>query len=157
MKKLFLVLMLVTTVAQAETYKWTDKGGTVNFSESLGEVPAQYRNSAQPLGMDTGVPTGKNRAGSAAGPRQSADDYGSVAPKVEELKERMMNDEGIMTLIRAMQDDQEMQAILSDPAILRAIQGMDVGTLMNNPAFMKLLNNPRVQEIEKRVQQGGMR
>lgn len=32
MKKLFLVLLLATTVAQAETYKWTDKEGTVHFS-----------------------------------------------------------------------------------------------------------------------------
>jgi hypothetical protein len=118
MKKLFLVLMLMTTVAQAETYKWTDKESSVV---------------------------------STAEPRQSADDYGSVAPKVEELKERMLNDEGIMALIRAMQNDPEMQALLNDPAVLRAIQAMDINTLINNPTFMKMLNNPRVQEIEKRM------
>lgn len=157
MKKLFLVLMLATTVAQAETYKWTDKEGTVHFSESLGEVPTNYQNSVQPLGVDTNVTNNKNKAVSTAEPRQSADDYGSVARNVEELKERMLNDEGIMALIRAMQNDPEMQALLSDPAILRAIQFMDIGTLINNSYFMKILNNPRVQEIEKRMQHGGMR
>ena len=157
MKRLILVLLLATTVAQAETFTWTDKGGTVHFSESLGEVPAAYRNSAQPLGMDTSGATNKNKAVSSPEPRRSADDYGSVAPKVEELKERMLNDEGIMALVNALQNDPQMQALLGDPAILRAIQAMDVGTLMNNPDFLKLLTNPRVQEIEKRMQQGGTR
>ncbi len=69
----------------------------------------------------------------------------------------MLNDEGIMALVNALQNDPQMQALLGDPAILRAIQAMDVGTLMNNPDFLKLLTNPRVQEIEQRMQQGGTR
>ena len=149
MKKFFFFLMLMATVAQAETYKWTDKEGTVHFSDSLAEVPANYRNSAQPLGLDTSVTTNKNKAASES--RQNADDYGSIAPKVEELKGRMLNDEGIMALIRAMQNDPDMQALLNDPAVLRAVQEMDINTLINNPSFMKMLNNPRVQEIEKRM------
>jgi len=151
MKKLFLVFMLITAVAHAETYKWTDKDGTVHFSESLGEVPPDYRNSVKSIGVDLNATTNKNRAVSTAGPRQGADGYGTVAPKVEELRERMLNDEGTMGLIRAMQNDPDMQTLLSDPAILRAIQEMDINTLINNPSFMKILNNPRVQEIEKRM------
>ena len=151
MKKFILVLLLITTVAQAETYKWIDNEGTVHFSESLGEVPANYRKSAKPLGIDTHETTNKNKTASPAEPRQNAGDFGSVAPNVDTLKERMMKDEGIMTLIRAMQNDPEMQALLSDPAIIRAIQAGDTGTLINNPAFMKLLENPRVREIEKRM------
>jgi Domain of unknown function (DUF4124) len=156
MKKLILALLLVATVVRAETYKWTDKAGTMHFSESLGEVPATYRNSAQPIGMDTGKTT---NTGPASSPerRQRADDTESVAPDMEGLKERMLNDEGIMALIRALQNDPEMRALLNDPAILRAVQAMDIATLTNTPAFMKLLNNPRVREIEKRVQQGGTR
>ena len=129
MKKLFFVLLLAaTTVAQAETYKWTDKEGTVHFSDSAGGVPES---------------------------RQRADDYGAVAPKVEELKKQMLSDEGTMELIRAMQNDPDMQALLSDPAVMRAIQSMDIGTLMNNPGFMKMLENPSVREIEQRMQNGG--
>ena len=154
MKKLFLAILLATTVAQAETYEWIDKEGTVHFSESLPEVPAKYRNSAQPTGVDINGTPNKGKAVSL--PRQGANDK-SVAPKVEELKERMMQDEGIMALVRAMQTDPEMQALLGDPETLRAIQAMDIGALTNNPAFMKLLNNPRVREIEKRMQQGGIR
>ncbi len=129
MKVLFIVLMLaVTTVAQADTYTWTDKEGTVHFSDSADGVPQT---------------------------RQRADEYGSVAPKVEELKKQMLNDDKTMDLIRAMQNDPDMQALLSDPAVMGAIQSMDIGTLMNNPAFMKMLDNPRVREIEQRMQHGG--
>ncbi|WP_307726560.1 DUF4124 domain-containing protein, partial [Trichlorobacter sp.] len=32
MKKLMLLLLLVTTFAHAETYQWTDGVGTVHFS-----------------------------------------------------------------------------------------------------------------------------
>ena len=157
MKKLLLVLLLAATVAQAETYKWNDKEGTVHFSESFGEVPADYRKNARPLGMDSNGSTNRNKAVFSAEPRQNSENNGSVAPNVEELKERMMKDEGIMALVLAMQNDPEMQTLLNDPAIIHAIQAGDIGTLINNPDFMKLLNNPRVREIEKRMQQNNTR
>jgi len=157
MKKLLLVLLLAATVAQAETYRWTDAEGTVHFSEYLGEVPAEQLKSAKPLGLDAGRTTDRSMAVSSVEPLQSADGYGSVAPGVNELKDRMMKDEGTMALIGALQNDPEMQALLSDPSIVRAVQAGDIGTLLNNPAFMKLLGNPRVREIENRVQQGGMK
>jgi hypothetical protein len=157
MKKLFLVLMLATTAAQAETYQWTDREGTVHFSESLGVVPANYRKSAEPLGMDIRDTTTRDKAVSPAESIQSADDKRTVALQVERLKERMMKDEGTMTLIRAMQGDSEMQAVLNNPAIMRAVQAGDIGTLINNPGFLKLLHNPQLQEIEKSMQHSGAR
>jgi len=155
MKKLVLVFLLAATVAQAETYTWTDNVGTVHFSDSPGEVPAAYLKSAKPLGTETKGAANTYKAVSPAAPRQSADGFGSVAPRVEELKERMLNDEGIVALISALQNDPEMLALLSDPAILRAIQGGDIGILINNPDFLKLLNNPRVREIGNRMEQSG--
>jgi hypothetical protein len=135
MKNLFLVLLLTATVAQAETYQWTDNVGTVHFSDT--------RN----IGL--AVPSAESR--------QHADEKGAVAPKAEDMKEQMLKDEGVMALIRELQNDPEMQALLSDPAIVGAIRAGDIGTLVNSPDFMKLLNNPRVREIEKKMQQGGTR
>ena len=157
MKKLVLVLLMSATVAQAETYTWNDKEGMVHFSDSPGEVPAEYLKSAKPLGKDTKGTTNTDKAVSSAEPRQTADGFGSVAPRVEELKGRMLNDEGTMALIAALQNDPDMQAILGDPSVVRAIQAGDIGALTNNPNFLKLLNNPRVREIENRMQQGGAR
>jgi len=135
MKKLLLVLLLAATVAQAETYKWTDKEGTVHFSDS----------------------GNKGLVDSSPESRPRADDYGAAVPRAEDLKEQMLKDEGVMSLIRALQNDPEMQALLSNPSILGAIQSGDINTLINNPDFMMLLNNPRVREIEKKMQQNGTR
>jgi len=157
MKKLFLAFLLAASVAQAETYRWTDQEGTVHFSESLGEVPVEQLKSAKPLGMDASRTTDRSLAVSPAEARPSADGYGSVAPGMEELKERMMKDEGTMALIGALQNDPGMQAILADPAIVRAVQAGDIGALINNPEFMRLLDNPRIREIGNRMQQGGVR
>lgn len=155
MKKLLLILLMMTTVAQAETYKWIDKQGTVNFSDSIGNVPSAYRDSAKSGGPDSSTTSNSIRTVSSAEPGLHGINDGSLAPQVADMKDRMLHDEGVMALIGAMQNDPEMQALLGDPAVIGAIQAMDIGTLLNNPAFMKLLNNPRVQEIEKRMQQSG--
>lgn len=159
MKKLLFILLLAATVAHAETYKWIDSEGTVHFSDSLGEIPATYRKNAKPLEMkrtpnsESGLRQDSGAGRSESG--QSTGDQSGVPSQVEGLKERMMKDEGIMTLIRALQDDPEIQALLSNPATMSALQAGDIGTLMNNPAFLKILNNPRVREIEKKVNSQG--
>jgi Domain of unknown function (DUF4124) len=153
MKKLVVVLLLAATVAQAETYKWTDAEGTVHFTDSRDQVPAEQLSNAKPPGTDANKSTNRSLAVSSAESRPS----GAFAPGVAELKERMMKDEGTMALIGALQNDPDMQALLSDPSIVRAVQAGDIGTLINNPAFMKLLGNPRIREIENKIQQGGSR
>ncbi len=155
MKKILLMLLLAASVAQAETYEWTDMEGTVHFSDTLAEIPALYRNSATPIGMDTATTANNGRAVPSATAGQGAGAGGSIAPQVEQLKERMQNDEGTMALVRALLNDPQMQALLSDPTVLRAAQTGDFGALLNNPDVMKLLANPQVQEIGKRMQQGG--
>ncbi|MDA8412646.1 MAG: DUF4124 domain-containing protein [Desulfobacteraceae bacterium] len=155
MKKVILALLLTATVAQAEMYTWSDTEGTVHFSESLAEVPAGYRNSAKALGMESSGATHDKTSVPAAESRQRATGRESATPNVEEMKERMMKDEGTMALIRELQNDPGMQTLLRDPAVLRAIQAGDIGTLTSNPDFMKLLNNPRVREIVKGMQNSG--
>ncbi|HTP66471.1 MAG TPA: DUF4124 domain-containing protein [Geobacteraceae bacterium] len=155
MKKLLLILLLFTAAAQAETYKWIDDGGTVHFTDSPIEVPAKYRKSVEPIEADktrdSSNDSKPNPDNDWGGPQQGAGGQAALPPKAEELKDRMMNDEGIMTLIRALQDDPDMRALLGDPALMRAVQAGDIGTLINNPAFLKLLDNPRVKEIERKL------
>jgi hypothetical protein len=155
MKKILLMLLLAASVAQAETYEWTDREGTIHFSGTLAEIPALYRKSAAPLDMDTAPAANNGRAVNSATAGQGADAGGPIAPQVEQLKERMQNDEGTMAVVRALLSDPQMQALLNDPTVLRAAQAGDFGALLNNPDFMKLLANPKVQEIGKRMQQGG--
>jgi hypothetical protein len=160
MKKLLLFLMLIATAAQAETYKWTDKEGTLHFSDSLQTVPRSYRKSAVRVGIDASsgmqVDGVSQPDASTTQPAPGSKSRPETA-QVEGLKERMMGDQGIMALITAMQGDPEMQAVLNDPAVMSAVQSGDVNSLMHNPTFMKLLNNPRVKQIEKMLEQGGAR
>ena len=153
MRKLLLMLLLAASVARAETYKWVDAEGTIHFSESRGEVPAAYLKSAMPLGLDTTKTTYRDMSISSAESLPS----GAAVPGAGELKERMMKDEATMALISSLQNDPDMQALLSDPSIVQAVQAGDIGALLKNPAFMRLLNNPRIREIENKVQQGGIR
>jgi hypothetical protein len=41
------LVLLPPDPASAETYQWTDKNGTVGFTDSLENVPPQYRQSAK--------------------------------------------------------------------------------------------------------------
>ncbi|WP_281185372.1 DUF4124 domain-containing protein [Trichlorobacter lovleyi] len=144
MKKLILFLLLLAPAAHAETYQWTDSAGTIHFSDSLAEVPASYRKSAKALGINT-LP-GRSVASPTAS--QGNNDFSGV----DALKERMLQDQGVMEQIRALQNDPEMQALLSNPEVIRAVQAGDYSVLVNHPAFLRLLNNPRVKEIGKRMQ-----
>jgi len=58
MKKLLVLLLLVYPLsASAVTYEWTDDGGTVSFTEDLGNVPKKYRKKVKVLGADdSGTP-----------------------------------------------------------------------------------------------------
>jgi len=86
-------------------------------------------------------------AGSATAPVDSA--------QVQGLQERLLNDPGIMALIMDLQNDPEMQALLSDPKVLEAIQGGDIEAVMKDPRFLKLLDNPSVKEIGERLEKQG--
>ena len=75
----------------------------------------------------------------------------SVSGQVQELQQKMLTDEQTMALILSLQNDPEMQALLNDPALLEAVQAVDLSALTANPRFMKLLDNAKVKEIQKRV------
>ncbi|HEX2769685.1 MAG TPA: DUF4124 domain-containing protein [Geobacteraceae bacterium] len=154
MKELILIMLLVTTVAHADTYKWIDGEGAVHFSETVGEIPTKYRESAKSLGMDT-LRNSKDAAGTGKESKQNAGGEAAGTPPAGDLKTRMMNDEEIMELILSLQNDPDMQAILSDPSVMQAVQAGDTGALMKNPVFLKLINNPRVREIVKKMKASG--
>jgi hypothetical protein len=78
-------------------------------------------------------------------------DAPSAAPQVQELQEKMLSDPGIMALILALQNDPEMQTLLTDPKIVAAVQAGDIGVLLADSRFTKLLDNPRLREIGERL------
>lgn len=71
--------------------------------------------------------------------------------QMQGLQQRMLNDPGIMALIMSLQNDPEMQALLSDPAVANAVQSGDLSALTSNPKVLQLLNKPQVKEIEQKM------
>ena len=71
--------------------------------------------------------------------------------QVKELQERILNDQGIMALIMALQNYPEMQSLLADPKLLAAAQAGDFGALLKDPRVRKFLDNPQVKDIGKRL------
>ncbi|WP_455212566.1 hypothetical protein [Kaarinaea lacus] len=68
------------------------------------------------------------------------------------IQQQLMNDAEIMDLIKALQTDPQIQAILNDPQLLQSITEGDVQALMNNAKFKTLIDHPKIQEISNKVQ-----
>lgn len=82
---------------------------------------------------------------------EGADRKPQVKKQVEELQEMLMADKEIVALIIMLKDNPEVQALLQDPDVASAVANGDIDALTGNPRFLDLLNNPQVQEIQKRV------
>lgn len=74
------------------------------------------------------------------------------AVEVRELQQKIMADKDIMALILSLQNDPDVQALMSDPAVLDAVQSGNLDALAKNPKLLKLLNNEQVREIGKHLQ-----
>jgi hypothetical protein len=76
---------------------------------------------------------------------------GEVNKLVPGIQEKMMADKDIMALVYSLQNDPEMQELLNDPAVAKAVSESDTSALLANPHFIQLLNNPRIREIQQRI------
>jgi hypothetical protein len=75
----------------------------------------------------------------------------SISPEVQALQTFMQNNQEIMAIIFSLQNDPDFQEIMSDPGILNAVNSGDIAALISNPKFMSLLNNHKIQEIQKKL------
>ncbi|HEX9023007.1 MAG TPA: DUF4124 domain-containing protein [Geobacteraceae bacterium] len=49
---IFLLMVLFAIPAGAETYKWVDSRGNVNYTDDLGNIPQKYRKKAKIVGAE---------------------------------------------------------------------------------------------------------
>ena len=75
----------------------------------------------------------------------------SISNELQALQKLMINDKEIMNAILSLLNDPDFQKILQDPVIINAVNSSDIDTLISNPKFMKLLGNPKIQEIKREV------
>lgn len=76
-----------------------------------------------------------------------------TAPTLQALQRLLMGDEEIMGTILALKNDPAIQEVLSNPAVTEAVKSGDLSTLLSDPTFLKLLENPQIQAIQKKLSQ----
>jgi hypothetical protein len=54
-------------------------------------------------------------------------------------------------LIQSLQNDPEFKQLLEDPEFMKAVKAGDLAAISADPRFVKLMNNPTVREIQKKV------
>jgi hypothetical protein len=63
----------------------------------------------------------------------------------------MLNNPDLLNKVMALQNDSELQKILADPAIMGAVNSGDLNSLLANPQFTRLLENPEIKKITEEV------
>jgi FtsZ-binding cell division protein ZapB len=85
---LVLILLLVMQPVMAETYKWVDRKGTVNYTDDLSNVPEKYRSKVEIVGGNATATTEviKEEGGEAMVAKEPETNE-SAAPPVSEKNE----------------------------------------------------------------------
>jgi hypothetical protein len=83
----------------------------------------------------------------------SGENGGISGDEVLAIQEKMMGNEEIIAMILSLQNDPEFQLILQDPEIMGAVRSGDINALLSNQNFLKLLENPTIQDIGKIIEE----
>jgi hypothetical protein len=83
---------------------------------------------------------------------RSKEDRGISGDEVLALQEKMMGNEEIFAMILSLQNDPEFREVLQDPDIMSAVSSGDINALLSNQKFLKLLENPAIQDIGKMIE-----
>lgn len=67
------------------------------------------------------------------------------------MQSLIMQNPDLLAMIEALQSDPDVQAVLSDPEIIRAVAAGDLATLMSHPKIIALTGNAKVREVIKEV------
>jgi hypothetical protein len=151
MKTFFLIILALsaasTLVNAAEIREIELTDGSVITGEVVSLSGGVYTLRSAALGM-VQVDVSKVRTIRIKGSSNNPKD---TASQLKSLQEKMSRDREVMNTIQSLQNDPDLQRILEDPEIMKAVQAGDINALMANPRFMELLNKPAVQEIGRRM------
>ena len=139
---------IVGEIISVENGRYTIK------TKSLGTLTLGSRQvkSITQLGGSTGSPAA---AATAIADRKGASinsiSSGSVASSVQQIQSSITSNTSLMSAIMQMQSNPEMQAVLSDPALMQAIQSFDIEVIQNHPKIIRLMQSQEVQQIQSKV------
>ena len=75
----------------------------------------------------------------------------SIDNTIQSLQKSMSHNPEIMEMIQALQNDPEIQSLIRDEGIMGAVSAGDLNSLMSDPDFLKLFENPAIQQIQREM------
>ena len=120
-----------------------DKGVYTIVSPSIGTVHVTQSNIVRIVYSGDVSNTPNVAASSDKAPAH--DD--AMAHEFQQLQSSLAQDPATMQSIMSLQSDPQIQAVVSDPAIMKAIQEGDFTSLLNNPKIQALENNEHVKQL----------
>ncbi len=147
---IFLTLSVFVTMAHASEIREIElTDGTVIAGEIVSLSNGVYTVRSVSLGT-LQIPESNIRTIRAKG---SLGSHGAAGDQVKSLQEKMTGDVEVMSIIQALQNDQDLKEVMRDPEILKAAKEGDISALMANPKFMKLLNKQAIGQIKNKISQ----
>jgi hypothetical protein len=129
-----------------------ENGSYTIKTKSLGTLTLGSRQvkSVTRLGGSTGSPAATATA-DMKGASTNSISSGSVASSVQQIQSSITSNTSLMSAIMQMQSNPEMQAVLSDPALMQAIQSFDIEEIQNHPKIIRLMQSQEMQQIQSNV------
>lgn len=142
------VLLGICVVGQADQRIIELSDGSRILGEVISLVNGSYTIRSSSLGI---IKLAESQVKAISVP-QHAENKAPSSAAVESIQSGLMNNASLMSTILELQNDPDMQAVLSDPDIINAVQRMDFDALRNNPKIIRLMDNTRVQQLQSELQ-----
>lgn len=117
-----------------------DSGVYTVLSPSIGTVHVAQSNIVRIV-----YSSDVSNAADSSGKSTAHDD--ALPADIQQLQTRLAQDPAAMQSIMSLQSDPQIQAILSDPAIVKAIQEGDYTSLLGNAKIRALENNEHLKQL----------
>jgi hypothetical protein len=108
-----------------------------------------YTIESSSLGRVTLPQTQVQSIGLGASSERGDSPYGST--DISAMQKGLLSDPQMMQDISALGQEPAVQAVLSDPQLMQDIQAGNISALYNNPKFLQLMNNTKIQAIQRQV------
>ena len=150
----FLILILSYANVFAEAQEIELKDGSIIAGEVISLSNGVYTIESNSLGSikikKSKIRTIRSKS------RQSRNGNSSPMPvvnnTVQALQDTIMNQPNLMSMIMALQNDPDIQMALQDSKVMNAVMSGNIDALIGNPAFQRILENPRVQAISREIE-----
>lgn len=150
------ILLLVVSLPghAANSREIVLKDGSVITGDVLKFDGTQYTISSASLGtVNINNSEIKEIRSPSSKPSGSPGVTGISPGEISAMQQQLMSNQEIMALINTLQNDPEVQAILTDPEVMQAIASGNIQALMSNPKFKSLLDNPTIKSIAEKSAQ----